>query len=436
MTIVFFGGSLEAYNIVPPVFNWSTEPLIYILFVFSSLKKAIHGGSFSFPFLPQVLFFFIIGIVSGVVNSNISINALFGIRLIIRFYVFYLAVLNLELNEKQARSILLFLTLLFLVQIPTSIVKLIIFGQGERAIGTYSAKEGSLSTMIPLIAIGYIAPLYLYKRKLWTSIILSLGFIAFSFIGGKRALVFMLPLLIFFMLGLIGVSRWLKKSNLKISLANLGFLIPVFLLIFVAAGLKFIPTLNPEKKIGGSINFTHAIEFAAGYTNNTMGVTTKVEGKLTPTGGRLSTSKRIFSVMTKEGIVRFLIGYGPGSFTESRFNKGRSQRNFLIQKFNIIYGITPLGYIQVEYGFMGVLVYLSILISILVKCITGWLRETDAYWEMHLFGSSCFAFIMILLWSYYHPPSMLGDTIPCVFFLLMGIAFTRIHAVKKNEALM
>jgi hypothetical protein len=426
LLIVFFGGSLEAYNLVPPLFNWLTEPLIYALLVFSIIKKGIQGSSVKTPLLLHFIFFLIIGAASSFVNGRINLHVLFSVRLIIRFYILYLAVVNLELSEKQSKRILLFLIILFLIQIPTAMIKLAIYGQGESAIGTYSVNEGSLSTMIPLIAIGYIASFYIYSKKLFWSLVMCLGFVAFSLIGGKRALVFLLPVFGIFIISILMFTGEFKNRLVKVSIAKTGIIFSLSGLLIVCLGLIFIPTLNPERKVGGSIDFSHALTFASEYTTNTVGQT----GSLAPTGGRLSTSKRIFNVMTTEGFSVFLFGYGPGSYTDSRFGISRS-RMILQRKLNIIYGVTPLGYIQIEYGFFGVMTYLFLLLFLLFKIIRGWQAETERYWKTFLLGSSCCSFIMIILWACYHPPSMLGDTIPCVFFLLMGIATTRIQNLRS-----
>jgi len=425
LIIVFFGGSLESYHLVPPIFNWMTEPLIYSLFIYSLFKKGMSGGSFFFPLFPRIVFFLFVGLVSSIYNGSLGFDFIFSIRLILRFYILYLAVLNLDLTESQIKKILYFVLFLFLIQIPTSVIKLFIYGQGEAAIGTYSVNEGSLSTMIPLIAIGYIVSFYIYYKRAWVSLACCAGFVAFAFIGGKRAPVFMIPVLIFFLATLIIITGEFKSVAMKISIGKMFFLLFFLTFSVVLVGLRYIPTLNPERKVGGSINFSHAAEFASEYTRNTAGGTPY-------TGGRLSTTKRIFSVMTNDGFERFLLGFSPGSYTESRFSSSKTRRD-LVNKFKIIYGLTPLGYIQIEYGFLGVMIYFSILSSLFMRCVSGWRKETDVFWKMFLFGSSSFAFTMIFLWGCYHPPSMLGDTIPCVFFILMACAESRTKFVKQES---
>jgi len=427
LIIVFFGDSLEAYHLVPPLFNWLTEPLIYILFVYSLFRKGIHRGFFDFSLLWQFVFLLISGVASALYNRNLGFESILGFRLILRYYIFYLAVINLDLKELQCRNIVNFLIFLFLLQIPTAVFKFAIFGQGEAAIGTYSVNEGSLSTMIPLIAIGYIASYYIYYKKAWLSLVCCVGFIAFSIVGGKRALIFILPVLAFFIIVLIFVTGEYKSAKIKISFVKISVLFPILIFFLIIAGLRYVPTLNPERKVGGSISFRHAINFAAEYTNNTVGKKY--------TGGRLSTTKRIFSVMKNDGFERFLLGFGPGSFTGSRFSVTKS-KTLIMHKLHIIYGVTPLGYLQIEYGFLGVMIYFFVLSALLWKCIKYWRNETNRYWKSILLGSSCFAFTMILLWGCYHPPSMLGDTIPCIFFLMMALSYSHSRILFAEQRIL
>ena len=160
--ISFFGNFFSGYNLAPDYINWLTEPLIYMLFLYSIINKK---GNIKLPFLSFVLFFLLAGFFSSIVNKNLGIYSLLSVRSIFRFYIFYIAIVNLPLEEMQLKKINYFLFWVFIIQIPVATVKLFFYGQGERAIGTYSMTDGSLSTIIPMIAISFLIGYYIFYKK-------------------------------------------------------------------------------------------------------------------------------------------------------------------------------------------------------------------------------------------------------------------------------
>ena len=124
-------------------------------------KKPLQAAGF-FPMLGIL----VVAILSYVYNQADMLPLIFFLRKTFIFYLFFIAVLNLDLSESTIKNINKYIILLFFIQIPASIVKLILIGQEEgRGIGTVSWQAGTLSTTLPLFAIAFLCAFYFFRRK-------------------------------------------------------------------------------------------------------------------------------------------------------------------------------------------------------------------------------------------------------------------------------
>lgn len=402
---------------MPSMVNWLLEPLIYLLLLIALVRKPKR---FILPFLLPFLLLFIGGLLSIVVNHQIGLGPILSNRLLFRYYIFFLALSNLDLTELQMKKLNSLFVFWFLIQIPVATIKFFIYGQGERAIGTYSVTSGSISTMIPLIAIGYLFAAYLYYKRSWVYFFLAIGFVYFAVIGGKRAFCFMLPVLLLFLL----VLCFQYSRDLIAHMRKPIILFSLMLVVITGfVSLKFLDSLNPERSIGGSIDISYAINYVFRYT------TSKNIENPDYSAGRFATTKHVFTKLFDKGLVRFFFGYGPGSYTKSRFSS--ENMSTVSTEIPIQYGLTPMTYIAIEYGLIGVLAYIAFLLQALSASIRRWKLEIVPYWKAFSFGSVAFCFSMLILFSYYNLGSVLGDTIPCVYFY--SIAFIAIRFYKHSD---
>jgi len=314
--IVFFGNFFEGYGLLPPFVNWLTEPLIYFFFLFSLVSKR---GSVKFPFIIWFLFLFIIGICSAVLNHSLGYGTVMGMRLVFRYYLFFLALVNAGFSEEELRKIEKLIFFCFFVQIPVIFVKMMIYGQGEQATGTYSMTDGSVVAFMPLIACGYLMGFYLYVRSAFKYLFYSIVFLSSGIMGHKRALPFLTPPTFLF----IGWLALKDKIIIKRNIPNIKFrLIVLFVilssLVFVVS-IKTMYSLNPEHKRGGSINFSFIVKKIFSYEQTTSGENPEW------TGGRTATTVRIFTRLPQKGIVKMMFGYSPGSYISSRFSRERQK---------------------------------------------------------------------------------------------------------------
>jgi hypothetical protein len=372
----------------------------------------------------SLFFIFLTAAFSVIVNHKYSFEPIYGLRLLVRFYIFFLALVNLSLTYTEIKRINKFIVFIFIIQIPVATIKLFIYGPGERAIGTYSLTEGSLSTIIPLIAIGYLIAFYIYYNKNFIYLLLSLGYIYFSIICKKRALVFMLPFLISFLSVMFLVEKNYNLNLKKMLKRRILIIAPLLILIAFYFSIRLVPALNPEGKIGGTFDLKYSAHVFVEYF-------TREPDDSGYTTSRFSTTKRVFAVLYEKGFARFFFGYGPGAYTKSRFII-KGEERIAYKELRITYGVTPLSYIAIEYGVLGIFTYFLFIFAIFAKTIKYWKIAESPYWKAFSFGSVGFSFSMILLWLTYHIPSFTGDPIPCLYFYCMAIVYLKHRQYNEN----
>ena len=166
------------------------------------------------------------------------------------------------------------------------------------------------------------------------------------------------------------------------------FIVTSLIALVSVSILYFNETLNPDRKVGGSVDIGYALDYAKEYTTNVhpYGWTT----------GRLSTTIRIFESLSEAGLSPLLIGFGPGLTTKSRFDssKARVGIDALFDKFGIIYGLTSMNRIALEYGLLGVISYGLMVVLLAHMCWTYYKSEVDPYWKAFAAGSVGFSFSM------------------------------------------
>ena len=407
--IVFFGNWVQTVGLLPPQFSWLSEVLIALLFVKAISAKILRKEKIHLKYLGIVcLFLFITGISFRLTGVSM-IHMLLFLRLLFRHYILFIAVINLDFTEKEMNRIIKLLIFLFIIQIPTAVGKMFVYGPGEMAIGTYAPWGGGPSAIIPLIAIGFLLSLYfLYKPSKWY-VLLAFGFIAFGIIGGKRAVLFFVPVIILFL-------AFFMKIGFKevIKYAMIG---GVIILVTGFFSIRFLRSLNPE---GGYGNVTVDLRFVADYIANYT--TDEEEGK---SKGRISTTINVFRILNEQGTRGLLLGLGPGSYIKTRFEDLKSTQKEM-GTLPIIYGITGFTWTALQTGFVGALVYFSVFLFILIAASKYYKTETRPYWKAFALGMVGYTFVMLWInvtyWTVH-----LDDMLPLVYFLL--VAFM----LKKTE---
>ncbi len=420
--LAFCGNTLEYGLHFPPLINWLTEPLIYVFFLYSLAKaRRVYV-----PYFPLLVMFGAVTLSSIILNGMLSLEPIFSLRLIARFFLFFVALITFDPTERQIRRLHYFVCFLVLLQIPVVFTKAFFMGITENTTGTYAVSGGAASTMFPLIVIGYLLSYFLYFKQDYKYIVLILVYISISLLGAKRAVPFMTPVVLFFSSLVFFLDRNID-SSLKRRLVPKMLTIVVFITIATGAvALSLLGSLNPEGKRWGSIDPVYAINYLFKYETSS-----NVESGTT--GGRWATTKQIVSVLTAKGPARFLFGYGPGAIVETRFSTGRSDYT-VFQDIHFHYGVTGLNMLAMEYGMAGMSVYFLFLIMLLLKSIQLWRVEEDPFWRAYAHGSITLMFSMIMFWAYYNRATVIGDFLPALSYYLIALVFIRYRRLMDGRS--
>lgn len=406
---------------IPSFFSVATEILIYLLLILSlinSLNRAVVVPHLWYSFFCMLL----ISTCSIAVNGTEVLRAIFSLRLLYRFYFFYLCIILLDLDDSNIQKINRFLAILLLLQLPVVAIKFNTYGIAEKTQGAYTM-DGSMTTMIPIVVIFYLAAYYyLYRPKPWF-ILIGVGFVLWSIVGHKRAVFILYPLQFL----AIYYYIYIKGKGASFS-SKVGALILIFPLIAVVSGsiLYFNKTLNPEGKVGGSIDIKYALDYAQKYNIGRDGHGYSY--------GRVATTLRVSEKLWNSGIAGLFFGVGPGSTTLSLLDNRKKRESFQrhFDEFRIDYGLTALGKIALEYGILGVVAYSLIILLLARMSLILYKYENDPYWKAFAAGSVGFAFSMLFFFFSYSANAVWGDTLPALYFYAMAVVYTRLKKISGS----
>ncbi|WP_419658209.1 hypothetical protein [Desulfosarcina variabilis] len=414
-------GGIRLYLGLPNVIVILTEILIYTLFVISLFSRKIKG--LYFPHLIFSLFIMImIGLCSISLNETSYHRMIFSIRLLYRFYFFYIAITLLDLSDDSLKFLNKILFIYLILQFPVVAIKFIKYGIAERTMGAYSTPDGSLSTTIPITVIFFMASFYRFHKKSIIYLLVGLVYIIISIVGAKRAVLYLFPIqfvFIYYYFYFKGFEiDWTKKISIFVF-----FLI--FILILSSSVVYLNRSLNPEEEVGGSINYKYALNYTKDYMDGVDGYGYSY--------GRTTTTIRVFEILSKKGIINIFLGLGPGSRTKSFFDTKKDIKKQIELKDEIMisYGMTAFTRIAFEYGVLGVIAYLYIILNLTMMAIKYSKQEDDPYWKAFAYGSVGFSFSMLFFFFAYNTSSVWGDTYPALYFYVMAVIYTRKNRHSK-----
>lgn len=421
--VAFFANSLVGYNLIPAHVTIVTELFIYILFLYSLVVSRSNHKRYDFHLVPLFGFFLIVASCSIVVNNVFSFRPVFSLRLILRFFIFYVALINLGLTNGQLKKINTLLFILFIIQLPASAIKFYFYGFSERTMGTYIVRGGGLTTLIPIIGLGYLAGYYAFYKPKAIYLLVGVGFVLYGIVGMKAALLFLYPITFLGLYYLVYV-RW-KAVNVARHLTIVAFIA----LLSIAVGGTIIcvqPRLNPEKAEGGSVDLSYALKNAGEYTTGMNPRNSEVAG------GRFATTMLVFDQIWKGGLVPVFFGYGPGCLSDSILSD-RPNADPRIVRIGGSYGKTGMTFILTEYGLFGVIA-LGLMFCIFVHMCWKWYNyEKEPYWKAFAVGSLVFAVLNSFIFFAYNPLPIAGDTIPPVYFYVMATMYLRLKEITREN---
>lgn len=197
-----------------------------------------------------------------------------------------------------------------LMQILLSIIKMPLVGwQVEGLVGSFSVGGGAMGTTIPIL---WFIILWRHKRGQfgkWDWLYI-LGLLLVGFTTGKRAVMFILPLVVAAFLIYVPKLR-LQRTTIAYAI----ILIPLLLYL----GVRLTPTLNPEHQVWGSFDWEYAIGYAETYQFGEEGLQGQAEsleqassGQIQYSSGVIGSSSRQIEAEGRGGatiaLIRLLIG--------------------------------------------------------------------------------------------------------------------------------
>ncbi|MBN2810101.1 MAG: hypothetical protein JXR80_11465 [Deltaproteobacteria bacterium] len=418
--VAFFGNLFVDYGLIPNYFTLLTEVLIYFLLCYALFLRSVKGLIVRLDLWQFYLAFILIAASSAVFNGSLDLRFIVGIRPVLRFYIFYLAVINLIWDEAQFNKVNRLLYVLFLLQLPASALRFCYYGVSELTIGTYAGHGGGITPVIPIVALGFLSGFYIFWKRKPVFIILGIGFILFGIAGAKRVLFFLYPITFFgiYYLGLVigKKTSFLRKASV-LCFALIGVLVSQFLM------MKTIVSLNPERKAGGSASYEYVLDYARKYES-------KKDQHSGRAGGRFSTIELTLNTLEEAGAGHLFFGFGPGVLTNSAIRSGGKIDMKLYPYLNS-YGKTGMTHLLMEYGFAGMLIFSYIFLVFVKRSFSWFKRETEVWWKAMAMGTVVFATIQAYVYFLYNTTSLLGDTLVPVYFYVMALMFFRINLTRS-----
>lgn len=417
----FFGESLVTYGLFPGLVNsYAPELLIYALLCDTFLKRKMAGASLCFPGLVYVVILVACTVLSSLALEVMWLNGALMLRLLLRFYAMFLAIVNLDISDDDIRWYLKGLAILFVIQIPTAAFKMMIYGQGESAIGTYATHGGGNSVSIPMIATGFLLSYYLSYRRSGSCLLGIAGFVAFGIIGGKKAIFVMVPLAAFF-------AMW-NARKLFID----GRRIPVhfFCITFIAAlavgylAVRCVPKLNPDGVVWGTFDLEYLMDYSVDYSIS------EHSGIATSRGATFLRSLEHANTDT----FTMAFGLGPGCVMKSRFaGIGRGESEGIhgtkfggtIAGLDIMYGLNGFSWMLLQVGYLGSTAWLAFYCRMLLALNRMARSEPEPFWRAYYLGMGCFTFTVLWISLSYGSYMIAGDLMPFLYFLMLGFGFVR-----------
>jgi len=360
-TVSFTPGLMELCNIqaaIPKGIGYLIALLLFFKAVGQSLSVRRRMRFFGLKTMICVLW---LAVISAMYNGKSLLETAVFLQYIVPAYLFFLSLLNLDFSpQKVSRFIMFWIA----VQLPAILVKAVVLGVSEKGgIGTMSLGEGSVSVIFPMLVTCFLAAA-LFSTGDIRYVILIGCYVGFGLIGEKRAVMIFLPLTVF-----LTFVLWWKLNRLTAWLTRCVILgasaVVVIGFLSLYATIRVCPDLNPDHTVGGRFDMDYAADFATQYLSE--------DYKL----NRLTVILNTHRLLSKRWI-HYLIGFGPGDVTGSRFTAVDDSENPIDDKYELGYGgRTGAIWFWIQTGILSSIVYLAFHFLIFAHVFRGfeWLKN-------------------------------------------------------------
>ncbi|MDD4727820.1 MAG: hypothetical protein PHN55_03585 [Dysgonamonadaceae bacterium] len=251
---------------------------------------------------------------------------------------------------------------LIIAQIVLSVFKLInIQDYYEGLVGSITGLAGGgPGTTLPLLGLVWL----MLNNKMnfkWKNILFFAGLLFIGLVTGKRAVLFLYPILFGMLYMLSAKNRSVLKS------LQIYFSLILIMPILIYVGFRLNPTLNPDQKIWGQFDFDYAWNYALKYST---GSTSENDSGIQKGIGRVGAVNLIWDEIVNSGKNKtvFLLGNGLEYFTEDSFENYTNSSYF----FGIDHRGSITGLIQfvLTIGLFGAVLFLIYLILMIRSLVT------------------------------------------------------------------
>ena len=443
--ILFTSKILYIYAFIILAFSFG---MIDLFFSSALGKAAISGYSFLFFikstsevyfsqrrfFLPGIYFFsFLLSAILMAYIIDTKSSYVYGVLYmsenLIRHYIILIAVLNLYITSFHLTRIKKIFMVAIMTQILMAFVKLYVRGIREKGlIGTISSGEGSVTMIFVMFVVSIFIPYFLYHYRFRFLIMSGLG-IFFGIINAKRAILFFVPFLSICLLGIYLIFErsksilFYKKFPIYFSLIILFGLLSMYLIV------RFNPSLNPEREIGGSFNVDYLVSYISSYI-------TVEDNKVV----RLYDYRRydaLFYLLDKEwneSIIHFFFGQGAGYLVPSqRFNEVKSDP--VTAETGIRYGArTGFLFYFLQIGIIGACLVMLLQIKFFIDLFNIFRKELYST-EVKILSLAAMGFIITFFIDFITYSHSVLDSFPLSFFYssLLGLIYRAYYTVDDNN---
>ena len=404
-TIFFLKGLIDNLDFYPRQLNLLALLLIALLFLEILLKRKRYSP----PFLKRILLLIFVCIISGLVINGLGyVEVFYFFRILILPHYLYLIVIINEKDDSIVRFIKKIILMFFLLQIPASFVKFALVGDVEMYIGTVSFKEGSMTTLIALFGTCYSISRYLYEKNS-KYILLFILFVIFSQIGGKRAVLIYLPII----MGTIYFYFVLLKRMNFIKIIKKSFSVILLSLVIIYSLVRINPSFNKESKLGGSFDISYALDFISFYNDNN-------DRLIDLSRPQALTYMSLYFLNQDLSTILFGEGAGKLTFASSKLSVDDSKTP-IENYYGIRYGgRMAIVWIVMQIGLVGSLIYFTILYTMLRYV----LRQKIKYFHKIVFLGLWLS-IILDIFTY----SMVSFN----YFIIMGVLFTYFGIIFRDQ---
>jgi len=317
--------------------------VIFLLLLFSLFNS---DNKYSFQLIVRYVFFTLIFILGFVVHGVHGIVGYLGQFFLYSTPVLFILTLIKHRNNVNWDSEIKVFLRIINVQIFATIIKFIIIGIQEKIAGTISISGGSIPAVFPSLYYVFLFTISggRMTRKMWILIILSL---IMPIASDKRAIWFILPLVIFFSYYFYGKIR-INKNILYLPLA-----IP---LVFYM-GLRITPSLNPDNRIWGKFDPQYAWHYAVSYNLGKRSMDSYVSNDEVASGRLGGNIFYINKIISSPLSFETLFGIGNIKYTQTEARRGGAG-------FESKYMLTAWVDIFLRFGFLALISYLIMTIKI------------------------------------------------------------------------